>query len=163
MTAPKTIAQTICTNLKADVTVAGGAPVALGHAYSGRRKNYDWRTGPITVLHLARRGIDEKQYTLGAGGRRRITYHASIDLVWANPDVDDAASDNVKPSDDFLTLIESVKASLRKHNSLGGQVTKCAYEEIRVDEPLYDAANIPHWETSLHFDVLDEIAVTPQP
>ncbi len=162
MTAPATIAQTICANLLADVTVAAGAPVALAHAYSGRRKNYDWRRGPVTVLHLARRGIEEKQYTQGGGSRRRITYRSTIDLVWVNADVEDASTDNVKSSDDFLSLIETVKASLRKHTSLGGKVLKCAYEEIQVDEPQYDPATQPHWETSLHFDVIDEIVAAPQ-
>ena len=161
MTAPKTIAQTIAANLRTDVTVANGAPIALAHAYSGRRKSYDWQSGPVAIVLLGEHGIDEKRYTLGGGGRKRIHYGTEIDLVWVNPDVEDAATDNIKPSDDFLSLIESVKASLRKHTSLGGLVLKCAEEDIKVERPVYVPQNVPHWESALLFEVLDEIVAAP--
>jgi len=157
MTAPATIVEAIAANLMADVTVGNGAPVALGHAYTGRRKSYDWQSGPFAVVILGDHGIDETRYTEGGGGKRRIKYHSAIDLAWVNPDVDDASVDTVKPEEDFLTLIEAVKASLRKHTSLGGLVLKCAEDDITVEPVLFVPQNIPHRETSMRFDVLDQI------
>jgi hypothetical protein len=158
MTAPAVLAQTLADNFMADVTVANGAPVALAHAYSGERKSYSWQEGPIAIVKLGQHGIDEKRFAVA---KKRITYHSAVDLAWVNPDVDDSATDHVKPSDDYLSLLEAMKGSLRIHTSLGGRVLKCAEDDITIEPVIFVPANVPHWETTLRFDVLDEISAAP--
>src|SRR6266568_802914 len=161
MTAPVTIARAIATNLMTDVQIAQGAVANLGHAYDGRRKLYDYQHGPFAVVLLADRGIKEVRYTMGSGGRRRITYDARILLAWVQSEKLDTSTDNVAEDENFLTLIENVKASLRKHVSLGGLVLKAAENEIDV-RSTYIKQNVPHHEAEIDFAVLDEIVSTPQ-
>ncbi len=159
MSTPQAIADAISANLLADVTVANGAPVALAHAYTGKRKKYNWTKGPIAVVQMFRGAAHEVRFRVGT--KKRIAYRPQILLLWVQPEKTDTTTDVVAEADDFASLIESVKVSLRKHVSLGGLVLKCAEDEIEVrtehEEHPIGALDI----AEIDFTVLDEINAVP--
>lgn len=159
---PQLIARAIADNLLVDVKVAQGAVTDLQHAYTGDRKKYDWQGGAVAIVELRANGEHETRYTLGGGGaRRRIEYRPRITLIWPERETLDSSTDHVVEAENFETLIENVKASLRKHTSLGGTVLKCAEQKIEVSPVRYELQNIPHRVAEIHFEVLDEIVAAP--
>ncbi|MDP9265940.1 MAG: hypothetical protein M3O91_07485 [Chloroflexota bacterium] len=156
MSTPKAIAQAITANLRTGITPA------FGHVYSGMRvrPQQPW---PVAMLNLIEQPAVETRYTMkGIGeipGKKRILYRPRLTVLW--PQQENLSSDDGADTLAVLDLIESVKASLRIHTSLGGLVLKCAEDEIAV-RATWEPQNVPLWTLEFDFTVLDEINAVPQ-